>query len=93
METVDEFESERDQQRDEQQKVGKIAGDPGAGGVDIGLNAVVDEKSAGRQNSKKQDHRQGVKALIEIWPGGRLDRPALVYRLIDCKIGHGTPLG
>ena len=52
-----------------------------------------DEKPAGRENSKKQDHRQRVEALVEIWPGGWPDRPALIHRLIDCKIGRGTPLG
>ena len=66
MKAVDELEAERDQQRDEQQKVRQIGGDLGAGGVDVDVNAVGDEQQPAGQNSEKQDHRQRVEALVEI---------------------------
>ena len=43
MEAVDEFEAERDQQRDKQQKKGRVTRNFAARIADIGVNAVGDE--------------------------------------------------
>ncbi len=55
METVDELEAERDQQRDEQQNEGRIARDLGAGRVDIGVDAVGDEQQHRGDGAREDD--------------------------------------
>ena len=41
MESVDELEAERDQQRHDQQQIGQVARELGAGGVDVGVNCRI----------------------------------------------------
>ena len=75
VEAVDELEAERDQQRDEQQEIGQVGRDLGAGRVDVGIEAVGDEQQSAGEDAEEQDHRQRVEALVEIGAGeGRLDR-------------------
>ena len=68
VEAVDELEAERDQKRDEQQDVGQVSRDPGAGRVDVGIDAVGDEQQSCGENAEEQDHRQRVETLVEIGP-------------------------
>jgi hypothetical protein len=68
VEPIDELETERNQQRHHQQQIRQIARDLGAGGVDIGINAVGHEQKPGGDDPKKDDHRQRVETLIEIGP-------------------------
>ncbi|MET4829202.1 hypothetical protein ABH972_006791 [Bradyrhizobium ottawaense] len=93
MEAVDEFEAERDQERDEQQDVGQVARHACAGRVDVDIDAVGDEQQPRGEDAEEQDHRQRIEALVEIWPRGRLDRRGIGYRAVECNIGHvWTPL-
>jgi hypothetical protein len=68
---VDELETERNQQRDEEEQEGRVARDFRAGGVDVGIDAVGDEQQDGRDNSPKDDTGQGVNgtAAGSIEPG------------------------
>ncbi|MGY3411573.1 hypothetical protein ACVWZV_007686 [Bradyrhizobium sp. GM5.1] len=88
VEAVDEFEAERDQQRDKQEDVGQIARDPRAGRIDIRIDAVGHIEQARGEDAEEQDHRQRIEALVEIWPRGRLDRRGIGYRAVECNIGH-----
>ncbi len=88
VETVDEFEAERDQERHEQQDVGQEGGDPHAGGVDVGVDAVGDEQQSGGEDAEEQDHGQRIETLVQVRPGGRLDGRRVGYRWIECNIGH-----
>ncbi|MGY4442951.1 hypothetical protein ACVWWR_005967 [Bradyrhizobium sp. LM3.2] len=93
METVDEFEAERNQERNDKQDIGQVARDPGTGRIDIGIDAVGHIEQAHGQDAEEQDHRQRIEALVEIWPRGRLDRRGIGYRVVECNIGHvWTPL-
>ena len=62
VEAVDEFEAERDQQRDEKQDIGQVGRDPRAGGVDIDIDAVGDEQQRGCHHPQINDPRQRMKA-------------------------------
>ena len=74
MEAVDELEAERDQQRDEEQQERQVTGDLGAGGIDVGIDAVGDEQDAGGNDAQEEDPGQRIEALVEIGPTpGRLD--------------------
>ena len=78
VETVDEFEAERDQERHEQQDVGQVGGDPHAGCVDVDVDAVGDVQQSGGEDAEEQDHGQRVKPLVEVRPRGWLDRRRVV---------------
>lgn len=60
METVDELEPERDQQRHEQQEVRQVGRGLRAGGVDIDVHAVRHVKNAGREESEEQDQHNRI---------------------------------
>ncbi|MGY4361614.1 hypothetical protein ACVW0J_008107 [Bradyrhizobium sp. i1.7.7] len=93
VEAVDEFEAERDQQRDEQEDVGQEGRHLRAGRVDVDIDAVGNEQQACGKDAEEQDHRERVKTLVEIWPGSRLDRRRIAYRTVECNICHfWTPL-
>ena len=82
-----------DQLRDEQEDVGQEGRHLGAGRVDVDIDAVGNIEQACGKDAEEQDHRQRIKALVEIGPGGRLDRRWIGYRTVECNIGHvWTPL-
>ena len=76
MKAVDEFEPERNQQGDEQQKIGQIRGDAGAGGIDVGIDAVDDKQERSRYHPHVDDALQRIDAAVEVRPlfDRRLDR-------------------
>ena len=76
VEAVDEFEAERNQQRDKEQEIGQIGRDLGAGRVDVDIDAVGDEQQRGRHDPRVDDARQRMKAAIEVWSlsAGGFDR-------------------
>ena len=80
VEAVDEFEAERDQQRHEQQNIGQVGGDPHAGRVDVGVDAVGDVQQPGGEDAEEQDHGQRIEPLVEVWPRVRLDRRRVAHR-------------
>jgi hypothetical protein len=55
VEAVDEFESERDQEGDEQQNVRQIGCRRHAGGIDVDVNTVRHIENAGGQKPEEQD--------------------------------------
>ena len=59
VEAVDELEAERDQQRDEQQKIGQIGRHLRAGLVDVDVEAVGDEQHAAPRTPKKMISASG----------------------------------
>jgi len=76
-----------DQKHNEQENIGHVGRDLGAGGFDIRIDAVGNEQQAGGKDTEEQDHGQRSEAFIEIGPGGRLNRRLTKWG-IDCKIGH-----
>ena len=64
---VDEFEGERNQECDEEQKVRQIGRHLGAGRVDVDIDAVGDEQQRGGHHSHVDDTRQRMKAALEVW--------------------------
>ena len=68
VEAVDEFEAERDQQCHEQQDIGQVGGDPHAGRVDVGVDAVGDVQQSGGEDAEEQDHGQRIEPLVEVRP-------------------------
>jgi hypothetical protein len=83
VETIDEFEAERDQKRDEQQQERQVVRDFHSGGVDIGVNAVGREQDSGAHDAHENDRRQRIEAVFEIWAAARrLDRAG------QCDVTH-----
>jgi hypothetical protein len=82
---VDEFEAERDQERDKEQEVGQIVRDLGAGGVDVDIDAIGDEQQRRGNHPHVNDAGQWVKAAIKVG--------SLVQRGLDrtgqSNIAHG----
>jgi hypothetical protein len=76
VEAVDEFEAERNQKRNKEQKVGQIIRYPGAGRIDVGIDAVGNEQQGGSDHAHVDNARQWMKSLVEIRSPsqGRLDR-------------------
>jgi hypothetical protein len=75
MKTVDEFEAQRDQERDKEQEKRQVTFNFRAGGIDIGIDAVGHEQDGGGDHAQEQDSGQRIEALVEIGPTPcRLDR-------------------
>jgi hypothetical protein len=55
VETIDEFEAERDDERYEQQDEGQVGRDLRAGLVDIDIKAVGHEQEPGRQDAEEKN--------------------------------------
>ena len=89
MKAVDEFEAERDQQRDQQQQIGQVACYLGAGRVDIGVDAVGHEQQRGRDHAHVYDAGQRVKAAVEFRP---LAAPARLNRVTRRRSWINSPL-
>jgi hypothetical protein len=88
MEAVDELEAERDQEGDEQQDEGRIAGHLRAGRIQILIDAVGHEKQPGRQDSHEDDRGQRMLSAVEI---GAL-APCRLDQARQCRdVGHGVP--
>jgi hypothetical protein len=66
VEAVDEFETERNQKRHEQQNKRQVVVDAGAGRVDVDINTVGHEQQPGSDHSQIDDPGQWMKTAIEI---------------------------
>src|SRR4051812_24328622 len=66
VEAIDEFESERDQQRHKEQQVGQVCGDFGAGLRDIAVEAVGDEQEGGANDAKEDNDGAWINWMIEL---------------------------
>jgi hypothetical protein len=84
MEAVDEFETERDQQGDEQQNEWRVAGHARAGRVEIGVDAVGHKQQSASEDSHQDDGCERMRPGVQIGAlaSGRLDQAG------QCNVGH-----
>jgi hypothetical protein len=84
VEAVDEFKTEGNQQRNEQQQVGQECRRSGAARSDVGIKTVRDEQHAPRQQEEKYQRGARIEPAFEI--GARSAYAG--FRRADRGIGH-----
>jgi hypothetical protein len=85
---VDKFETERGQERDEQEQVREKGLGFAAGDADVGLKAVGDEQDGDGEQANKNKSHSRIEPAVEFGP----DR-AHKHRCprLDRSVGHGIP--
>jgi hypothetical protein len=66
VEAVDKLEAEGDQQRDKQQQIGQKRRDPGAAGVDVGIEAVRHVEQTTCKQQQKDDNGARIDRTIKL---------------------------